>query len=128
MRRQDGAPRGLTKHVAAHYGLGWNTVKDIDKTTLETELGPPDLDGVELLANRVEKEAVAPGPDTAVRSARVVVTASEPSLALSTTPQSSAAGGAPATLGLETSGEDRLVSLYEVVQIGLQALGRPAAP
>lgn len=38
------------KHVAEHYGLGWDAVKDIDKTTLETELGPPDLDGVELLA------------------------------------------------------------------------------
>lgn len=55
-------------------------------------------------AKRVEKEAVAPGPDTAVRVARVVVTASEPSLAPSTTPQPSAAGGAPATLVLELGG------------------------
>lgn len=38
------------KHVAEFYGLGWDAVKDIDKSTLEAELGPPDLDGVDLLA------------------------------------------------------------------------------
>jgi len=38
------------KHVAAFYGLGWDTVKDIDKSTLIDELGPVDFDGVEILA------------------------------------------------------------------------------
>lgn len=37
------------KHVAAHYGLGWDAVKAIDKSTLERTLGPPDLDGVEVI-------------------------------------------------------------------------------
>ncbi len=32
------------KHVAAFYGLGWDTVKELDKTSLEARLGPPDLD------------------------------------------------------------------------------------
>ena len=38
------------KHVAAFYGLGWDTVKDLDKGALEARLGPPDLDGLEVLA------------------------------------------------------------------------------
>jgi transposase len=38
------------KHVAAFYGLGWDAVKDLDKAALEDRLGPPDLDGLELLA------------------------------------------------------------------------------
>ena len=38
------------KHVAAFYGLGWDTVKDLDKAALETRLGPPSLDDVEVLA------------------------------------------------------------------------------
>jgi transposase len=38
------------KHVAEIYGLGWDAVKAIDKTTLERRLGPPDLDNVEVIA------------------------------------------------------------------------------
>jgi transposase len=38
------------KQVADFFGLGWDAVKDIDKTALELRLGPPDLDGVEVLA------------------------------------------------------------------------------
>jgi transposase len=38
------------KHVADFYGLGWDTVKDLDKAALEERLGPPDLDGREVLA------------------------------------------------------------------------------
>jgi transposase len=38
------------KHVAAFYGLGWDAVKDLDKDALEMRLGPPDLDGLEVLA------------------------------------------------------------------------------
>lgn len=38
------------KHVADFFGLGWDAVKDIDKTALEFRLGPPDLDGLEVLA------------------------------------------------------------------------------
>ena len=35
------------KQVAGYYGLSWGTVKQIDKATLEEELGEPDLAGVE---------------------------------------------------------------------------------
>jgi transposase len=38
------------KHVAAFYGMGWDAVKDLDKAALEDRLGPPDLDGLEILA------------------------------------------------------------------------------
>ena len=38
------------KHVAAFYGLGWDAVKDLDKAALEERVGPPDLDGLEVLA------------------------------------------------------------------------------
>ena len=38
------------KHVATLYGLGWDTVKELDKATLNEQLGPPDLDGLEVLA------------------------------------------------------------------------------
>jgi transposase len=34
------------RHVAAFYGLAWDTVKDIDSRYLERELGPVDLAGV----------------------------------------------------------------------------------
>lgn len=34
------------RHVAAFYGLAWDTVKDIDYRYLERELGPVDLEGV----------------------------------------------------------------------------------
>lgn len=37
------------KHVAAFFGLSWDTVKAIDKSALERQLGPIQLDGVELL-------------------------------------------------------------------------------
>ena len=38
------------KHVAAFYGLGWDTMKAIDKAWLEATLGEPDLPELELLA------------------------------------------------------------------------------
>ncbi|MFQ5503136.1 MAG: ISL3 family transposase [Phycisphaerae bacterium] len=38
------------KHVAKFYGLGWDTVKAIDKAWLEATLGEPDLTELELLA------------------------------------------------------------------------------
>jgi transposase len=38
------------KHVAEHYGLGWDAVKEIHKAHLEKTLGEPDLDGLEVLA------------------------------------------------------------------------------
>jgi transposase len=34
------------KHVAAHYGLHWEQVKNIDKAYLQRTLGPPDLSGL----------------------------------------------------------------------------------
>jgi transposase len=36
-------------HVARFYGLNWKTVKDLDRAGLERELGPVDLDGLEVL-------------------------------------------------------------------------------
>lgn len=38
------------KHVAEHYGLGWDAVKESHKAHLEKTLGEPDLDGLEVLA------------------------------------------------------------------------------
>jgi transposase len=38
------------KHAAAFFDLGWDTVKAIDKASLEATLGEPDLDGLTLLA------------------------------------------------------------------------------
>ena len=38
------------RHVAAYYGLAWSTVKLIDHRCLEQRLGPPCLDGVEVIA------------------------------------------------------------------------------
>ncbi len=38
------------KHVAAHFGLGWDLVKAIDKAYLLKRLGPPDLSGIEVIA------------------------------------------------------------------------------
>jgi transposase len=38
------------KHVARHFGLGWDRVKGIDKGWLRRNLGEPDLSGVELIA------------------------------------------------------------------------------
>lgn len=38
------------RHVAEFYGLGWATVKAIDKAYLHETLGPVDLSGVERLA------------------------------------------------------------------------------
>jgi len=38
------------KRVAEFYDLGWDAVKAIDKAHLERTLGPPDLDGLTLLA------------------------------------------------------------------------------
>ncbi|HUO87141.1 MAG TPA: ISL3 family transposase [Thermoanaerobaculia bacterium] len=37
------------RHVAQHFGLGWDAVKAIDKAWLVDRLIPVDLDGVELL-------------------------------------------------------------------------------
>ena len=34
------------KHVAQHYRLGWDAVKQIDKAWLQRSLGPVDLRGV----------------------------------------------------------------------------------
>ena len=38
------------KHVAAHYHIGWDRVKRIDKAYLHKELGPVDLSRVTILA------------------------------------------------------------------------------
>ena len=38
------------KHVAKFFGLGWDTVKELDKATCNEQLGPPDLDGLEVIA------------------------------------------------------------------------------
>lgn len=38
------------RHVAAFYGLAWSTVKLIDHRCLERRLGPPCLEGVEVIA------------------------------------------------------------------------------
>jgi transposase len=37
------------RHVAAFFGLDWKTVKAIDRACLERELGPVDLEGLEVI-------------------------------------------------------------------------------
>jgi transposase len=37
------------RHVARWYGLDWKTVKDLDRSSLERELGPVDLEGIEVI-------------------------------------------------------------------------------
>lgn len=37
-------------HVARYFDLDWKTVKEIDRCSLERELGPVDLDGVAVIA------------------------------------------------------------------------------
>lgn len=38
------------QHVAAHFGLDWHSVKEIDKRRLGAEVGPPNYDGLRYLA------------------------------------------------------------------------------
>ncbi len=38
------------KHVADFFGLGWETVRAIDKASLEQSLGPVDVSGLEVIA------------------------------------------------------------------------------
>lgn len=38
------------RHVAQFFGLDWKTVKALDRARLEDELGPPDLDGLTVIA------------------------------------------------------------------------------
>jgi transposase len=38
------------RHVARHFGLDWKTVKAIDRAGLLRELGPVDLEGLEVIA------------------------------------------------------------------------------
>ncbi len=47
------------QHVAAHFGLGWHTVKEIDKRRLKREVGTACYDGLRLLA--VDEIAVHKG-------------------------------------------------------------------
>lgn len=47
------------RRVAEHFGLGWDTVKAIDKAHLERTLGEPDLTGVTQLA--IDEFAVRKG-------------------------------------------------------------------
>jgi transposase len=47
------------QHVAAHFGLTWHTVKEIDKRRLERDVGTPCYDGLRLLA--VDEVAVHKG-------------------------------------------------------------------
>ena len=37
-------------HVARHFALDWKTVKELDRRHLERELGPVDLEGIEVIA------------------------------------------------------------------------------
>lgn len=37
------------RHVAKHFGLDWKTVKDLDLASLQRELGPIELDGLEVI-------------------------------------------------------------------------------
>lgn len=37
-------------HVARYFGLNWKTVKDLDRASLERELGPVDLNGLSVIA------------------------------------------------------------------------------
>lgn len=36
-------------HVARHFRLDWKTVKDLDRAYLQRQLGPVDLDGIEII-------------------------------------------------------------------------------
>jgi transposase len=36
-------------HVSRHFELDWKIVKDIDRTALERQLGPVDLDGIDII-------------------------------------------------------------------------------
>ena len=47
------------EHVARHFGLDWDTVKEIDKRRLTEEVGTPSYDGLRLLA--VDEFAVHKG-------------------------------------------------------------------
>lgn len=47
------------QHVAEHFGLPWNTVKEIDKRRLQEEVGTPSYDDLRLLA--VDEIAVHKG-------------------------------------------------------------------
>ena len=47
------------QHVAAHFGVTWHTVKEIDQRRLEREVGTPCYDGLRLLA--VDEVAVHKG-------------------------------------------------------------------
>ena len=38
------------RHVARFFGLDWKTVKELDRASLERELGPVDLEGLEVIA------------------------------------------------------------------------------
>lgn len=38
------------KHVAAWFGVSWDTVKEIDRRCLEKRLGPVDLSTVRIIA------------------------------------------------------------------------------
>jgi transposase len=58
------------KHVAEFFGLGWDTVKAIDKAHLDESLGPVDLSGVEAIV--MDEFAIQKGH----RYATVVVEAS----------------------------------------------------
>jgi transposase len=37
-------------HVARYFGLNWKTVKEVDRASLERELGPVDLNGLSVIA------------------------------------------------------------------------------
>ena len=37
------------RHVASFFGLDWKTVKDLDLASLQHQLGPVDLDGLEVI-------------------------------------------------------------------------------
>lgn len=37
------------RHVAKHFGLDWKTVKELDFASLQRELGPVDLDGLQVI-------------------------------------------------------------------------------
>ena len=49
------------KHVAAHFGLSWHTVREIDERRLRDQLGTPCYDGLKRLA--IDEVAVRKGHD-----------------------------------------------------------------
>jgi transposase len=49
------------KHVAAHFGLSWHTVREIDERRLRAEVGQPCYDGLKRLA--IDEVAVRKGHD-----------------------------------------------------------------